>query len=253
MLEHGIADEVAVGVVDGLEMIEVEHGHVQRMVAPCLEVVAHGLFDDPEEAAAVRQPGELVPMGEPVQLGFESAALADVDDHPGDAAPAAGTRSVDGRDATLEPLCAGRAILRIAPHLCGIERVLVESDAPGLDDLPDLAKEALGPLGRQDIVQGLADQEGHAVVAGALFATEDRDVAPVLVEDHDRVRQAADDRFEERPVHATAPAEEGCAERYHGPKAGSRRPIAIAARAASTARTSGARSRAAPRASKRHQ
>ncbi|KRB85878.1 hypothetical protein ASE00_03725 [Sphingomonas sp. Root710] len=97
VLQHGVARQMAVGVVDPLEMVDVEQGERDRLIA--LQTV----FDLLEESPAIGQAGQFVgarghfaafggqqgAVGAITQLGVEQLARGDVANDAADRYPLA--------------------------------------------------------------------------------------------------------------------------------------------------------------------
>ena len=152
--EDAVAGEVAEGVVDRLEVVEIEQDQVHR---PPFRQHAAGLG---EEEAAVEQTGELVARGQAVEIAYDLIEPV----LPGHDAPRGGEFRGDlevGRGLAEEVVVAvlQRADLRLGLFLAGEhdgERVAGNRGAQGVDD-----GEAVGP---RHLAVDDGDVEGLAAV-----------------------------------------------------------------------------------------
>ncbi len=157
--EHLVAEHVAVDVVDGLELVEVDVQHGDRAVA--VARVGEGLGEPVGQVRAVGQPGQRVVHGHPDQLGLELEPVADVagHDHGADQlAVVVGERGDAHRDLG-QPAVAGTAQGVQVEH--GDAVVDHRHDPPGL---VGAGRVQARDVGADDLGSGVAVQLLGAVV-----------------------------------------------------------------------------------------
>ena len=155
LLEHLVAGEVAAGVVDHLELVEVEIE--EGVLAPVLGGGVEAVLEALLELAAVDQAGERVVAGEIDHLALHAAELGDVLEHQ-DAAGGAPLAVLDRRDGVADG-----ELPAVAPHQHRVAGVL---------DHPPLGEAALDGVGERlagPLVDDVEDA-GHRLAAGLVGA-----------------------------------------------------------------------------------
>ena len=178
LLEQPVPGAMAQGIVHRLEAVQVDMQHRQSLAVATGP--ADGLAEPVGEQGPVGQTGEEVMLGEEADAGFRSLVFGDVGKE-GHVAGHGASLVLDGDDgqpagkqiAVLAPV--GDLALpqtgagQVAPHL-GVEAAIVGAGAEHGRILTEDFRRAVagqlqqGPVGPQDFVVGVADEDAFAAV-----------------------------------------------------------------------------------------